>query len=72
VLARLQGDPEFSGTPVVILSADATKGRIERLLRQGAKAYLSKPIDVREFLALIHEHTPGSMLASPRTETLAR
>ena len=57
VLARLRDDPDLRETPVVILSADATKGRIERLLEQGAEAYLSKPIDVKEFLDVIHRHT---------------
>lgn len=58
VLARLQADPAFNGTPVVVLSADATKGRVERLLEDGATAYLSKPIDVRRFMAVIDELVP--------------
>ena len=37
---------------MVILSADAMPGRIERLLGQGAHAYLTKPFDVAELLAL--------------------
>jgi CheY-like chemotaxis protein len=52
VLARLRQDPETREIPVVILSADATPGRIERLLAQGAHAYLTKPFDVAELLAL--------------------
>lgn len=64
VLARLQADPVFNGTPVVVLSADATKGRIERLLDDGASAYLSKPIDVKQFIDVIEEHAPRSELVS--------
>jgi len=52
VLARLLEDPETRDIPVVILSADATPGRIERLLAQGARSYLTKPFDVAELLAL--------------------
>jgi signal transduction histidine kinase/ActR/RegA family two-component response regulator len=52
VLARLLKDPETRDIPVVILSADATPARIERLLAQGARAYLTKPFDVAELLAL--------------------
>jgi len=52
VLARLRQDPETREIPVVILSADATPGRIERLLAQGARAYLTKPFDVADLLAL--------------------
>jgi signal transduction histidine kinase/ActR/RegA family two-component response regulator len=62
VLARLQADPEFNGTPVVVLSADATKGRIKRLLDAGACAYLSKPIDVKQFVDVVNEHAPPSVL----------
>jgi CheY-like chemotaxis protein len=66
VLARLRSDPATARTPVVVLSADATAGQIERLLGAGAAAYLTKPLDVRRFLELIDEHTsraevrPGS------------
>jgi CheY-like chemotaxis protein len=52
VLARLLADPETRDIPVVILSADATPTRIERLLAQGARAYLTKPFDVTELLTL--------------------
>jgi CheY-like chemotaxis protein len=58
VLARLQADPAFNGTPVVVLSADATKGRIQRLLEAGACAYLSKPIDVKQFVDVVNEYAP--------------
>lgn len=52
VLARLRLHPETREIPVVILSADATPGRIERLLAQGARAYLTKPFEIAELLAL--------------------
>ena len=34
------------------LSADARPGLIQRLLDQGARAFLTKPLDVRELLEL--------------------
>jgi CheY-like chemotaxis protein len=52
VLARLLEDPGTRDIPVVILSADATPTRIDRLLAQGARSYLTKPFDVAELLAL--------------------
>src|SRR3989454_927656 len=55
VLARLRADPMTKAIPVVILSADATPGRMSRLLEQGARAYLTKPLDVRELLSLIDD-----------------
>ena len=38
-----------------ILSADATVGQSRRLIATGAKAYLTKPLDVSRMLALIDE-----------------
>jgi len=55
VLARLLTDPKTKAIPVVILSADATAGQISRLVDQGARAYLTKPLDVRELLSLIDD-----------------
>src|SRR2546430_8458521 len=36
-----RSDPELSQTPVVVLSADATPGRVQRLLGAGARAHLT-------------------------------
>jgi signal transduction histidine kinase/ActR/RegA family two-component response regulator len=55
VLARLRQEPRTATTPVIVLSADATPGRIERLLASGAEAYLTKPLDVDKFLWLIDD-----------------
>ena len=55
VLRRLQQDPETSRIPVVVISADATPGQIERLLAAGARDYLTKPLDVRKFLSILDE-----------------
>jgi CheY-like chemotaxis protein len=55
VLARLKGEPETRDIPVVVLSADATSKQIERLIAAGAVAYLTKPIDVQQFLATVDE-----------------
>ncbi|HST63154.1 MAG TPA: PAS domain S-box protein [Longimicrobium sp.] len=53
VLRRLRADARTAGIPVVMISADATPRTIDRLLAQGADAYLTKPLDVDEFLATI-------------------
>jgi len=59
VLQRLLEDPRTRGIPVVILSADATPGHVERLLAAGAEAYLTKPLDVRQLLALVDQFVSG-------------
>ena len=53
VLREIQADPDLKGTPVIIVSADATRGQLKRLLAAGARAYLTKPLDVAELLGLL-------------------
>jgi PAS domain S-box-containing protein len=55
VLQRLQKNPATANIPVVMLSADATRDQVQRLLQIGAKAYLTKPIDVHQLLRTVDE-----------------
>jgi signal transduction histidine kinase/CheY-like chemotaxis protein len=66
VLAGLRSDPATATTPVIVLTADATDRQRTRLLAAGATEYLTKPLDVRELLALIDEHLPRDV-GSPTT-----
>jgi PAS domain S-box-containing protein len=63
VLRRLRADVRTAHIPVVMVSADATPRTIERLRAQGADAYLTKPLDVDEFLATIDRLLPVSVAA---------
>ncbi len=58
VLEALRADPRTRDIPTVIVSADATPNRIERLMKAGASDYLTKPIDVRALLTVLHEYLP--------------
>jgi signal transduction histidine kinase/CheY-like chemotaxis protein len=60
VLLELQRDQDLRHTPVVMLTADATAGQIKRLLAAGARAYLTKPLDVQQLLTQI-----DAVLAKP-------
>ncbi|HEX8898077.1 MAG TPA: response regulator, partial [Chthoniobacterales bacterium] len=53
VLAQLKADHLTRDIPVVVISADATTQQIKRLLSAGARAYLTKPIDIAEFFRVI-------------------
>jgi CheY-like chemotaxis protein len=53
VLDHLQADSLTRDIPVVVISADASPCQIERLVAGGARAYLTKPLDVPEFLSLL-------------------
>jgi CheY-like chemotaxis protein/anti-sigma regulatory factor (Ser/Thr protein kinase) len=56
VLARLKARPRTRDIPVVVLSADATRTQINRLMALGATEYLTKPLDVDHFLKVIEQH----------------
>ncbi len=58
-LRRLKADPATADIPVVVLSADVTPGRIDRILDAGALGYLSKPVDVPQLIAYLDEASPG-------------
>ena len=55
VLAQLKADQLTREIPVVIISADATSPQIKRLLSAGARAYLTKPLDITEFFRVIED-----------------
>jgi signal transduction histidine kinase/CheY-like chemotaxis protein len=59
VLDQILADPSLRDTPVIVLSADATPRQIKRLVAAGARAYLTKPLDIRELLALIDAALPA-------------
>ena len=60
VLAQLRADAATCDIPVVVISADATPHRIERLRAAGAQDYLTKPINVRELLRVLRERLPAA------------
>jgi signal transduction histidine kinase/ActR/RegA family two-component response regulator len=53
VLNELKAEPATAAIPVVVLSADASRGVIHRLLAGGAFAYLTKPIELAELGELL-------------------
>jgi CheY-like chemotaxis protein len=60
VLRRLRADTRTARIPVVIVSADATTASLERLRAAGADAYLTKPLDVDEFLRVVERFLPAN------------
>ncbi len=55
LLQQLRTDESTRDIPVILVSADATKGQSERLLGLGAQGYLTKPLDIRSFLRSVDE-----------------
>jgi signal transduction histidine kinase/CheY-like chemotaxis protein len=65
VLRKLRDDPDTAHIPVVIVSADATPRVVQRLLNEGAYAYLTKPIDVVEVIRIIDGASTVAASATP-------
>jgi PAS domain S-box-containing protein len=53
VLRKLRADERTRQIPVVVVSADATASTIEQLTSAGVAGYLTKPLDVHEFLSTV-------------------
>lgn len=53
VLHRLREAPDTRRSAVIVITADATPGQGRSLTSAGADAFLTKPIDVRKFLATL-------------------
>ncbi|HUY22019.1 MAG TPA: ATP-binding protein [Acidimicrobiales bacterium] len=59
LLHRLKAVPELVDTKIVVVSADATPGRIREMLDLGVEGYLTKPVDVGALLRLV-DHEIGA------------
>lgn len=57
VLAHLKRGEATRHIPVVVISADATARQINRLMAAGATAYLTKPLDLKEFFQVVADAT---------------
>jgi two-component system chemotaxis response regulator CheY len=57
-LRRLSGNEVLRSIPVIVISTDATRNRIERLLSLGARGYITKPF-LPESLRAVLETTLG-------------
>ncbi len=53
VTRQLKNDPELREIPVVAVTAFAMKGDEERIRGGGCEAYISKPISVGSFIAIV-------------------
>jgi two-component system cell cycle response regulator DivK len=55
-LARLRADDRTSSLPILALTAQAMDGDRERFLAAGFDGYLSKPVDVADFVATVRRY----------------
>ena len=66
-LGRIRADERTSAIPVVALTAQAMAGDRERFLEAGFDGYISKPVDVMEFIETVGRY-PGPAMDSRNGE----
>ncbi|MFA4956825.1 MAG: response regulator [Candidatus Methanoperedens sp.] len=52
----IKKNPSYANVPIVILTAYAMKGDMEKFLAQGCADYISKPIDVPSFMKKMEKY----------------
>jgi signal transduction histidine kinase/ActR/RegA family two-component response regulator len=57
VLRRLREDASTRAIPVIVVSADTSREVADRMTREGARAFLTKPIDADALLTIVDELT---------------
>jgi PAS domain S-box-containing protein len=60
LLRHIKLDDQIASIPVIVVSADATPQNMERALTLGAKHYVTKPLEIAAFLALVDEALAGT------------
>nr|WP_220139193.1 response regulator [Nocardia sp. GTS18] len=55
VLEKIKADPELSPIPVVVLTTSAAEEDILRSYKLHANAYVTKPVDLDQFIAAIRQ-----------------
>ena len=55
-LERIRSDERMASIPVIALTAQAMAGDREHFLERGFDGYISKPVDVMEFIATVAEY----------------
>jgi two-component system, cell cycle response regulator DivK len=59
-LDRLRADERTASVPVLALTAQAMEGDRERFLAAGFDGYLSKPVNITDFVATVERYCQGS------------
>ena len=58
-LGRLRAEERTASVPVLALTAQAMDGDRERFLAAGFDGYLSKPVDISDFVATVRRYCEG-------------
>src|ERR1051325_4977822 len=58
VVREMKSDARTQNVPILALTAHAMRGDKDRFLEAGCDGYISKPIDVKTFIASIEQYLP--------------
>jgi two-component system cell cycle response regulator DivK len=65
VARRLKADEQTRAIPIIAVTAFAMPGERTEILNSGCDAYISKPTNIQEFLALIERYTDDTVAEIP-------
>ena len=65
VARRLKADAHTQAIPVIAVTAFAMPGDRTKILDSGCDDYVSKPLNIREFLALVERYIDANMAEVP-------
>ena len=60
-LGRLRADDRTASVPIIALTAQAMEGDRERFLAAGFDGYVSKPVNIAEFVATVKRYCEGGI-----------
>jgi two-component system cell cycle response regulator DivK len=60
VLRRMRGDPALRDVPILAISASAMPEDQKRIIASGFDAYITKPINVKQFIEVVERHLRGA------------
>ncbi|MGI8451357.1 MAG: response regulator, partial [Streptosporangiaceae bacterium] len=55
ILEKIKSDPELAHVPVVVLTTSSSEEDILRSYKLHANAYVTKPVDVEQFIAAVRQ-----------------
>jgi DNA-binding response OmpR family regulator len=55
VCAEVRADPDFSGMPILMLTAKGREAEMKKGMSLGADAYITKPFSTHELVTRVHE-----------------
>ena len=67
VMRLLREDARTKEIPIVVISATEDRRILKRLLAEGARAYLTKPLDAQRLLSLLDEILPVPVAGEQRS-----